>query len=261
MLGTLGDNTSVLAAACGVFANRQADKGETITIALGKDTDQEKDKPGTFATHSGVKMLFLVVPDVIKVVKDVELRDLATMMFAQPEMEMLYKANAALNPIGLLMFASPHITGQVLDLDPDKVKGVKLAIRTPVELRSFDFEKNLKDKTWADKSGLLEFQLDGDKVTQLLKDIGKLKTDRFVAYTTGPRGEHKLGAKDATIKLDLTMDDGKIVTLNIGTSYQTHGYFADVSTWPGVVFFVPNTTVEPLLRGVGYFSKDRAPAQ
>src|ERR1019366_1460243 len=120
-----------------------------------------------------------------------------------------------------------------------KVKEIRLSVRTPFELRSFAFEKHAKDKTWTDKSNLQEFKLDSDKVAQLVKDVAKLKTDRFAAYTGGPRGEHKLGAKEANVKLDLTMDDGKTVTLVIGAKYQNLGYFANSSIWPETVFFVP----------------------
>ena len=184
------------------------------------------------------------------------------MLNAQAEIETLYKRQRRCpSPMSLLMLASPYFTGQVHQFDPDKVKEVRLAVRTPFELRSFTFEKNAKDKTWTDKSNLAEFKLDGDKVTQLVKDIAKLKTDRFAAFAGGPRGEHKLGAKEATVKLDLTTDDGKAITLLVGARYQNQGYFAHSSIWPETVFFVPGTLIDPLLRGIDHFAKERSIVQ
>jgi len=138
---------------------------------------------------------------------------------------------------------------------------MKLQIRTPFELRTFDFARDAKDKTWSDKSNLKEFHLDSEKVNKVLKDIAKFRTDRFAAYTGGPRTEHKLGAKDAVVKLDLTMDDGKSITLTIGAAFPGLGYYANSSAWPETVFFVPGPLVDPLLQGVRTFAKERSAAE
>jgi hypothetical protein len=261
LMGEVCTEPTLLAALTGLAAHQQADKGETVTFEFGKETDNEKDKPGVFGKQSKSKLLFLVEPHIVKLVKEQDLIDRSRMLNAQAEIEAGYLASAASSPINLLMLASPQISGQVHQFDPDKVKDVRLAVRTPYELRSFAFERNAKDKTWTDKSNLLEFKLDGDKVTQLVKDAAKLKTDRFVAFIGGPRGEHKLGAKEATVKLDLTTDDGKTITLTVGARYQNQGYFANSSLWPETVFFVPSTLIDPLLRGVDYFAKERVIVQ
>jgi len=171
-----------------------------------------------------------------------------------------YLGTAAGQPIGLLMLDSPQISGQIFNLDPDKVKEVRLEVRTPYELRSFDFLRDAKDKSWTDKSHIPEFKLDPDKVTQLVKEIGKLKADRFVAFVGGPRGEHKLGAKEATARLDLILDDGKIVTLLVGANFNNEGFYATTSIWPETVFMIPNTAVEPMLKGAAQFARERVGA-
>jgi hypothetical protein len=261
LMGTVSTEPMLLAALAGLAAHQQADKGEDVTFEFGKDTDDDKDKPGTFGKQSKSKLLFLVEPHLVKTLKEQDLIDRTRMLYAQGEIEALYKGSAASGPMSLMMLASPYFTGQVHQFDPDKVKEVRLSVRTPYELRSFTFERNAKDKTWTDKSNLLEFKLDGDKVTQLVKDVATLKTDRFVAFAGGPRGEHKLGAKDATVKLDLTTDDGKAITLLVGARYQNRGYFANTSLWPETVFFVPGTLIEPLLHGIDHFAKERVVVQ
>ena len=102
-----------------------------------------------------------------------------------------------------------------------------------------------------------EFRIDPDKVNQFAKDISKIKADRFVAIAGGPRGEHKLGMKQASVKLDLTMEDGRAITLMVGANYLNQGYYAATSLWPDAVFMLSGATVEPLLRGASVFAKER----
>ena len=243
------------------MAHRETDKGETITLEIGKETDNDKDKPAMFAKHSGTKMLFLVPSQMVSVIKRADLYDRMGMFYAQPQMEALYKASASLNAINALLFASPHFSGIVHQFEADKVKEARLEVRTPFELRSFHFVRDAKDKTWSDKSNLREFQLDSDKVNAMLKEIAKLRTNRFAAYTGGPRAEHKLTPKEATVKLDMVMDDGKTITLVVGAAFPGQGYFANSSVWPETVFFVPGTLVDPLLNGVRNFAKERSTSE
>jgi Domain of unknown function (DUF4340) len=246
-----------LLAASFVVGSHQADKGEVVSVTLGKDTDVEKDKPGTFALHSGSKVLFLLPNQLVKFAKDTDFRDRAVLMHVQGRMIASHLGIAASQPIGLLMLDSPHISGQIFNLDPDKIKEIKLEVRTPFELRTFGFQRDPKDKSWTDKSNIPEFRLDSDKVTQFVKDIAKLKADRFVAVVGGPRGEHKLGAKQATVKLDFTLDDGKIVTLLVGTNFKNEGFYATTSIWPEVVFMIPSAAIEPMLKGAAQFAQER----
>ena len=124
-------------------------------------------------------------------------------------------------------------------------------------MRSFDFQRDPKDKSWFDKSNIPEFRIDPDKVTQFAKEISKLKADRFVAFVGGPRGEHKLAMKQATVKLDLTMEDGRAITLMVGANFNGQGYYAATSIWPEAVFMLSDAAVQPLLRGAPQFAKER----
>jgi Domain of unknown function (DUF4340) len=262
LLGALaGPDYSVVAATVGALIQREADKGETTTIELGKDSEEEKQKGLAYAKHSGSKLFFLVDSGFVKAVKEAELRDRASMMFAQGQIEALTKTNAAADPVGLLLLASPHFSGHVMTLDADKIKEVRLSIRTRSELRTFQFERVGKDKVWIDRSGLQEFQVDPAKAKELADELAKLRASRFVAFAGGPRGEHKLGPKEYTAKLDITSEDGKTVTLMVGAKNQNQGYFAHSSVWPETVFFIPAAFVEPLLRGTEHFGKERSAAE
>jgi len=252
---------SLLTSVLSMVAHRTTDKGETVTLQIGKETDNDKDKPAVYAKHSGSKVLFLLPTNVVTDLKRADFHDRTFIIHASSLQAGSYVAGAAGSPLSLLMLASPQVSGVVHQIDADKVKEVKLEIRTPFELRSFNFVREAKDKPWTDKSNLKEFQLDSDKVNSVLKDFVKLRTERFAAYTGGPRSEHKLGAKDATIKLDMTMDDGKTITLNVGAAFPGLGYYANSSAWPETVFFVPGTLVDPLLQGARTFAKERSAAE
>jgi hypothetical protein len=277
----------VVEAACGAVARREVDTGEVITMEFGKETDVEKDKPGAFATHSATKLLFLAPTPIVKMILKEDLHDRSSLLYTQVEMVEMFKANAAINPIAQLMFASPYFTGTVHNLDPEKVTKVRLTVRTPYELRAFRFERKEKEKardekgkdekdkdkekvskwTWVDKSlGLDEFNLDPDKVANLVKDFAKLHTNRFVAFAGGPRGEHKLDPKEASVKLEFDMEDGRTITLLVGASYLQYGHFAASSLWVGpdgkmtAVFFIPSSAVAPILGGASFFAKERSAA-
>ena len=216
-VGALAGNLPISAAGF-IVAVRQAEKGDVVTISLGKETDVEKDKPAIYAMHSGSKLIFLLPTMFLKEVRDSDFRDRATQMHAEGRMIASMVANAGVLPINLLMLDSPYVSGQIFDLDADKIKQIRIEERTPYELRSFDFQRDPKDKSWFDKSNIPEFRIDPDKVTQFAKEISKLKADRFVAFVGGPRGEHKLAMKQATVKLDLTMEDGRAITLMVGAT-------------------------------------------
>ena len=61
-------------------------------------------------------------------------------------------------PISGLTALAPHATATIVDVDPAKVKEVRLAVRTPYELRQFSFGR--KDKEWVDLSSLMDFTVD-----------------------------------------------------------------------------------------------------
>ncbi len=256
LIGLLQQHSAFVAAA-GVLGNWYADKGDSVTIEFGKETTEEKDKPGVFARHSKSKKLFLVGTGEVKTAKELDLRDRNYMLDVQAQKIASLLAPVAGSPVSAWMLFSPYLSGAIHSFDPDKVKEIKLAVRTQFELRTFHFEKNAKDKTWSDKSNLQEFQLDSEKVASFVKEIAKLQSPRFAATVGGPRGEHKLGAKDATVRVEMTLDDGRIITLAVGGLFAPHGYFANSSHWPETVFFVPEGTIIPILRGAAHFAKDR----
>ncbi len=279
----LGMDPAMLSAICGLAARHQHDKAtELVTIAFGKEApeepkekekekdkekdvkgfakEKEKEKPGTYAKHSGTPYLFLVRTKDVKDLKEADLRDRASLMNTQARLIASQIGVVAGDPVAAIVLASPYFNGQVHNFDADKIKEIRLTVRTRYELRNFNFERVAKDKdkTWIDKSGLQEFQIDADKVSQFVKDFAKLNTNRFVSIVGGPRGEHKLSPKEFTAKLDLVTDDGKTVTLLVGSRYSVHGYYANSSYWPETVFMLPMTTIDPLLSGVDLFAKERA---
>jgi Domain of unknown function (DUF4340) len=231
-----------------------------------KEKDKDKEKPGVYARRSGTNMIFVLPNDTLKYLKDTDFRDRASTLTVQPRLVASQFGISAGNSISALLFASPYFTGQLQSLDPDKIKDVRLTVRTRFESRSFSFERagKEKDKTWVDKLNLPDFHVDQDKVNQFVKDFAKLHAERFVAIAGGPRDEHKLGPKEMTakIELDLVADDGKktTVTIVIGSRYLTHGYYAHTSYWPEVVFMLPLATVDPLLNGAEHFAKERSGA-
>lgn len=290
---------------------REHDKGETIVLDFGKESDDPKDK-STYARHSGLAYLYLTPTVSVKALKEIDLHDRSAALYTQPELDLMYLGGAASNPMTLLLLGSPHVSGLVHDFKPATVKEVRLMLRTPTEVRRFQFERKDKDKpkepakpkdekaktekkdekakdekakdekskdekakddpmdkyTWIDQTkGLDEFQLDPDKVTALVKDFARLHATRFASIMDGPRPEHKLTDKEATLKLELVLDDGKTtVTVLVGAEFQPHGYFATSTLWTrsdgklSTVFFLPRNTIDMLLRGTEHFGKERSGA-
>jgi hypothetical protein len=255
LLGLLGaaNPPGPLPAAAVLAANRVADKGQPVTVRFGADAD----KGGVYATRSGVDFVFVAPADAAKLLREIDVRDRSMVLALQP----LLDAGALTSRHAPLVVPSPLVTGEVHSFDPDKIKEIKLAVRTPFELRSFVFQRTGKDKdrSWKEASGLQEFQLDPDKVGQMVKDLARLRAERFVGFN-GPREEQKLSPKEAALRAELSLDDGRTVTLTVGGPFERAGHFAQTTAWPGAVFLVPSATVEPWLRGVGYFSKERVAA-
>lgn len=242
------------------------DKGDTVTFKFGSEVkEKEKDKETTvvYATRSGTDLLFQVSPAVVKVLKDADLRDRSWLSMLQPILDAsLVGMAAAPEGLGPLWLGKPLTTGRVISsLDPTRVYEIKLAIRSRYELRSLAFRWNVKDKTWEDRSGLLEFTADADKIKQFLEWISELNAERFIFLSGGAQEEQKLSAKDATLKIDIAQDNGKTLTLTVGAPNDGRGYFATTSAWPEVVFQLPATRIEPILDGAAYFAKPRVAAR
>lgn len=244
----------LFAAVNALAANLQADKGETIVVQFGKDAGDKE----VYAKHSGSDLLFTAPAELLKMLRDTDLRDKSVLLVFEHTLAAGAFAAAAAQPLAGVATLAPIVTGQVADLDPAKIKEIRLAIRTSFELREFAFER--KDKSWTDASGLKDFHLDADKVEQVVKDFARLRADRFISLTGGPKTDHKLAAKDYLVKMDIVTDDGKTVTITIGAPLERFGHFAHASNWSDAVFLVSSSKVEPLLRGIEFFAKERVVA-
>ncbi|MCI0639128.1 MAG: DUF4340 domain-containing protein [Gemmataceae bacterium] len=257
-----------------VVANRETAKGEPITFKLGKEADYEKG--ALFAQRSDHDMLFLVPDNMAKSLREADLRDRTTVYLTVPYLATALLGMEAAQPYAAVFAAAPPWTNEVHRFDPDKVESVKLSIRTREELRNFAFtrapqaaakekekdkdKEKEKERLWTDSSGLMEFQLDSAKVNQLVEQLAKLKAERWVSIAGGPQSDQKLGAKDSTLKIDLGLAGGQTVTLTVGAGFERGMYYAHSTLWPDAVFFVPGVSIDPILRGVSYFGKDRVAA-
>jgi hypothetical protein len=250
---------------------------ETITIEFGNEPTDEKDKPGVYARHSGAKFVYLVDPRLVKALREIDVRDRITNQRAQPMMEALHKGAVAADPFGAFLFLSPYFSGAVHQFEADQVKEVKLEVRSPAEFRTMHLVRDTKNKSWreGDKSSLREFKADSEKVNQFVKDMAKLKTDRFAVFAlpakTAPKdpkvtppdplADYRLGDKEFTVKVELVIEDKdkktSTITLTVGSSPQQGQYFAHSTHWPETIFFLPESTIEPLLRGPAHFAKER----
>jgi hypothetical protein len=235
-------------------AGNEMDKGEAYVFKFGKEF-KDKDTPVNYALSSKNDYLFQVPAGLVKLLKDADLRDRSWLSLFQPVLD----AGIVSSGPESVLAAAPILTRQVLTFDAAKVKEVKLTILTRVEERTMAFVRNAKDKSWEDKSGLTKFSLDPEKVNELLKWLGDLKAERFIALTGGPREEQKL-TKDASLKIDIVLDGGKTLTLTIGAALEG-GYYAHSSAWADAVFLLPAGKIDPLLEGPGYFAKPRVAGQ
>jgi hypothetical protein len=141
-----------------------------------------------------------------------------------------------------------------------KVKEVKLegwqkVLGFPVKLQVE--RKPPESKTWAVKEGPAGFQLDDQKVEELVSSLATLSAEQFVVYKTGPKPEHELGDKDRALQIELVLEGEKEpVTLTLGKlDAAKKGYYAQSSGLPGDVFLLPQDRFEKLLGGVKHFAK------
>jgi hypothetical protein len=239
-----------LAALGAAWANLQLG-GEKIVVKFGKDTDKE-DANSVYVQHSKVDRLSLAPAVTANLVRDADLRDRSTIL--QPQ---LHIAALAVGAPGYWS-ASPLVTGVLSRASADKVKQLTVTVRTPVELRTFSFLR--KDKSWADQSGLKEFQVDDEHVNAVADLAARLDFNRIVLVSGGPKADQKLTPTDATVVVTAVMADLSVVTVTVGASYEGFGYFAQVSKWPGAVFLLNLDRVQPILRGASYFARERVAA-
>jgi hypothetical protein len=260
LVGMLGSRPgpALLPALGTLLANRQADRGDEVTIKFGKEVEQDKEKL-VYVQHSGSDLPFLVPADLVKSIRDADLRDRTALAHTQGQINGTLMGTVAAAPINAYLFGSPLVSGQIHHFDPAKVKEISIDLRTKYELRSFGFQRvgKGKDATWVNTSGFKDFSVDSDKVAQLVEQLSKLRTERFAGFA-GPTGENKLTGKESTLKIEMTLDDNTSITLTVGAPFGQVGYFAHSTAWPDAVFFLPASMVDPWLGGVTYFGKERA---
>ncbi len=242
-----------------LLANRHAGSAETINLKIGKETEDDKDKPAVYAQRSDKDMLFLLPGDLAHALRDVNLHDRAGVINAQPLMDATLLGLEAASAYNHLLAVAPLFTNQLQEFDPAKVKELKIAVRSREELRVLAFQRDTKskDKDWRDQSGLQEFSLDSQKVNKFIEELANLKVSRWVSLVGGVRSEQKLTDKEATIRIGLVMEDGKSITLSIGTEFERLGYYAWTNAYPEAVFLLAPEQVTPWLQGPGYFGKER----
>lgn len=239
----------------GGMLQTQAGPPETIVLRLGKDNGKEGEERGTFATRSDLDLIFLLPPALLKEVQTEEFRDRRSMFALQTALDVGLFSQATAGDLHGLALVSPLATGRVQAFDPSQVKELKYALRTPAELRQFVFSHSDKEG-WKDQSNLLEFQLEGEKVKQFLRQLSELHASQILSIT-GTRAEQRLGPKDATLRLDLTMNDGSTLTFAVGAAFEKMGYYGHTSAQPNFVFLLPASSVDPWFRGLALFAKER----
>ncbi len=199
-----------------------AEKGEPHVYHFGKESDAA-DK-AVYAIEGNSDLVFLVDPGTVKTLREADFHDRTVFKF-----------------------------------DADKVKEVKLTIRKEGKTETPVFERNADTRAWVIKSGPEDFTLDEDKVNDLVRHLADLHVERFASFKGAPKPEYKLGDKDAALRIEVVMDDGKTKhDLTVGAAKDMAGYYAQSNSLPGVVFLVSRDQIMPILGGVSYFSKAQA---
>ncbi|MFO0967259.1 MAG: DUF4340 domain-containing protein [Gemmataceae bacterium] len=261
LAGLLGFATTPLpdagirAAAAALAQKEHGPPSTVVTLRLGKDTGKEGEG-GVFASRSDVDAVFVLPAAMLRELETADFRDQSGMFALQPAVNLGILAGTGADPHGVFLLASPLVTGRVQAFEPAQVKEVKLILRTPAEVRQLTFARAAKDKSWTDKSGLLEFSLDSDKVEQFVKELTHLEAQGLISIT-GPVADQKLTPKDATLRVEATLETGETVTLTIGAGIPKVGFFAQTSAQPGMVFVLAPAPAQAWLQGPAYFAKER----
>jgi hypothetical protein len=196
------------------------EKTESRAFKFGKDTEVAADKPGVYALEGNSDLVFLVDPEIVKILRETELRDRTVFKF-----------------------------------DAQKVKEIKLTIRSDKKTLNPVFERNMEG-AWLIKAGLENVSLNEDRVNELAALLADLHADKFVSFKGALKPEFKLGEKDASLRIEVLMDDGKTKhELTVGAAKDTTGYYAQSNSLPGVVFLVSQERFRPILDGAKYFTK------
>ncbi len=244
----------------------------TAAVVTGGKEVKEKDDKFVYAKHSDNTRLFLVSPDVSRQLRDIDVRDKSGLGLLHQALVYLSLWPTGQGMEGFLA-VGPLFPHRVQHFAADKVKEIKLDLRTPYERRKFHFQR-LADKTWKDiPSGLDEFKVNSEAVTKLVDKLADVKADRLVRLQRGKKlpKEYKLADMDkapekekATAKIDLILEDGKTtktITLTVGRRFDGGTYFAHTTAWEDAVFLLSSSEVFQVLNDPArFFGKDRVTA-
>jgi hypothetical protein len=155
----------------------------------------------------------------------------------------------------------------VLAFDVAKVKELKLTGWKQAVGSTFTLQIERQTAgTWVPKTPP-DFELDSAKAEAFAGALAGLKAQKFVLKKGGPQPEHKLGPKEATLTLELTVEGQKDpLTLTLGElDAKEKAYFAQSSGVPGAVFLLAEEPVaaagqaavnwKDVLKGPKHFSK------
>lgn len=154
---------------------------------------------------------------------------------------------------------------KVFSFEVGKVK--KLKVRFNKFLQTLELERK-DNNTWAVKKPEEDFTLDDRNADAFLTMLSMLDLERFVKG--GAKDEHELAKDKRNMEVEITLDDGKTLTLTVGKfDDKEKGYYAQASTLKDV-FLLPTSHFErnvsghiyklfepPPKGGLGYFSKEK----
>lgn len=247
-----------------VLDKDDVDKGETIVFKFGKET-KEDDKTYVYAQHSGSDLLFLVSPEVVRTLREADVRDRRGVGRFQAVIDAGLAGTLAspANAVSYLLTAAPLVTGTVQRFDVDKVTEIKLAVRTPFEMRKVHFVRSgEKEASWQVKSGFEGLMPDAEKIKKFLDDMATLRAEGFVQLWGPSNPEHKLDDAQATLKIELEFKGARLV-VSVGDRVDFGAFFARTNYWRGpdqkseMVFLLSSRHVQPLLDPGRYFGKER----
>lgn len=257
-LGQLGGimTDPSLAALGAAWSNLQL--GDRVIIKFGKEATDSEDAGSRYVEHSQTDRLSLVPGAVANLLRTVDLRDRSTILASQVHLMTAFVGAPAATPTAGFLTANPLVTGQLGRGDASQVKTLKVTVRTPIELRTFAFTRD--GKGWTDQSGLKEFQIDDEHVNQIADLVARQEISRVISLVGSAKEDQKLTSKDASVVIEAVMSDLRPVSMTIGANFEGVGYFTQISSWPGAVFFVSPDRVLPILRGAAFFAKERVAA-
>ncbi len=201
------------AAKATVTVKGKGDKPEDWIYLFGKETD---DKSGVYAKQEKSDLVFVASPRILETLH----RDLE-------------------DPT-------------VFQFDINKVKELKVTGWR--QLTGFDTVLQLERQSansWSVKQPP-GFDVNPQVTERFVAALSNLKADKFVLKKDGPLPDHKLGDKEAALKVEITLDGEKEpLALTVG-DIKDKSYFAQISNLPGSVFLLPEEPAAGALSAVNW---------